>query len=367
MIDEKVLKELASVQTQGPMLSVYLDVDPVTKTSEAYKLELREMLKSVENSAHKEDIESVRRYIEYAYDGSGRGLVVFSHQADDIWYAFPLAVPVDPDIKVSHKPFLSPLIELIGQYGRYAVGILDRQGGRFLLFKMGELVTTEEVTGEEVRHRRKGRGSSVFGMRGGAGFSGRKETELVQRNLKEAAGRLSEFCEKHSPKQLLLAGSDRTLAQLQDFLPSKLKGLVSGTFSSDMDATENQIRDLSFKLIQELAVQRHKDLVKTIRTSAAKGGNGVVGLDSTLSIAHEGRIQALITARDYHAPGFRCSGCGYLTTQPLEKCLFCGEEFEEIPDAVEAVIAQVVNKGGSADVIDEELMDRIRIGALLRY
>jgi peptide chain release factor subunit 1 len=337
------------------------------QTSELYKLKLREMLKQVGRTAESADLEAVRRYIEFSYDGSGRGLVLFSHQVEDVWYAFPLAVPVDSKVRVSHKPFISPLVELNGLYGRYAVAIVDRQGGRFFLFKMGKLVAEEDVEGEVVRHRRKGRGSSIFGMRGGAGFSGRKEAEVVQRNLKEVANVLGEFCTQQHPKQVLLAGSDRTLAQFQDLIPSKLKSLVSGTFSSDMDATELQIRDLSFELIQELGIQRHKELVNTIRTSAAKGVNGVVGLDSTLSIANEGRVQVLITLRDYHAQGFRCGGCGYLTTQQLEKCLFCGGQFEEIPDAVEAVITQVIEKGGSVEVIDEALMGQIRIGALLRY
>jgi peptide chain release factor subunit 1 len=244
---------------------------------------------------------------------------------------------------------------------------VNRQGGRFFLFKMGELVAEEMVEGEVVRHRRRGRGSSIFGMRGGAGVSGRREAAVVQRNLKEVAQALGEFCDAHHPKQVLLAGADRTLAQFQDLMPSNLGSLISGVFSSDMDASELHIRDLSFALIQRLGIQRHKDLVDTIRTSAAKGINGVVGLDSTLSIANEGRVQVLITARDYHAPGFRCEGCGYLTTQQLEKCLFCDGQFEEIPDAVEAVMAQVVEKGGTAEVIDEELMGQLRIGALLRY
>ena len=367
MFDEKMLKELASIQTTGPILSVYLDVDPMKQASELYKLKLREMLKQVEHTADSADLEAVRRYIEFSYDGSGRGLVLFSRQVDDVWYAFPLAVSVGSEVKVAHKPFISPLIELNGLYGRYAVAIVDRQGGRFFQFKMGELAADEVVEGEVIRHRRRGRGSSIFGMRGGAGSSGRKEAEVVQRNLKEVANALDEFCSKYQPKQVLLAGSDRTLAQFQDLIPSKLHSLVSGAFSSDMDATELQIRDLSFTLIKELGIQRHKELVDTIRTSAAKGINGVVGLDGTLSIANEGRVQVLITVRDYHAPGFRCGGCGYLTTQQLEKCLFCEGEFEEIPDAVEAVMAQVVEKGGSAEVVDETLMGQIRIGALLRY
>ncbi len=367
MFDEKMLKELASVQASGPILSVYLDVDPMRQTSEAYKLKLREMLKHVERTADNADLKAVRHYIDYAYDWSGRGLVLFSRQIEDIWYAFPLAVPVRSKVMVSHKPFISPLVELNGLYGRYAVALVDRHGGRFFLFKMGELVAEEETAGEIIRLTRKGRGSSVVGMRGGAGSTGRKEAEVVQRNLKDVASALGEFCDKHHPRQVLLAGIDRTLAQFQDLVPSKLNSMVAGTFSTDMEATALQIRDLSFALIQELGVQRYKELVDTVRTSAAKGRNGVVGLDGTLSIANEGRVQVLITAHDYHAPGFRCEGCGYLTTQQLEKCLFCGGQFEEIPDAVEAVMAQVIEKGGTVEVIDEDMMGKIRIGALLRY
>ena len=47
MFDEHALKELASIQTEGPILSVYLDVDPTQRTTEEYKLTLRELLKSV--------------------------------------------------------------------------------------------------------------------------------------------------------------------------------------------------------------------------------------------------------------------------------------------------------------------------------
>ncbi|MBN1250376.1 MAG: hypothetical protein JXC32_22115, partial [Anaerolineae bacterium] len=100
---------------------------------------------------------------------------------------------------------------------------------------------------------------------------------------------------------------------------------------------------------------------------AAKGQNGVIGLDGTMSVAHEGRIQVLVVDRDYHQPGYRCLGCGYLTTQNLDKCVFCGGEVQEIPDAVEAVVTQVVEKGGTVEVVNEDVMEDAQIGALLRY
>ncbi len=78
-------------------------------------------------------------------------------------------------------------------------------------------------------------------------------------------------------------------------------------------------------------------------------------------------MQVLVLERDFHQPGYRCQSCGYLTTQQLEQCPFCGGMFVEIPDAAEAVVTQVVEKGGAVEVVENGMMGEARIGALLRY
>ncbi|MGC9347872.1 MAG: hypothetical protein ACP5JG_07025 [Anaerolineae bacterium] len=360
MFDERALKELASIETEGSILSVYLNVDPTQRTAEEYKLKLREMLKQVEGEADSEDIEAIKRYLEFDYDWSGRGLVIFSRQAEDVWYVYPLSAPVRSMATVAPRPYISPLVELDGLYGHYAVALVDRQNAKFFEFRMGELVDQEEVVGEDIHRTRKGRGSSVVGMRGGAPASGRHEAELVQRNLKEFAAALSKFSGKRDVDRMLIGGSDTTVSQFLDALPMALEDQVIGTFSADMEAGEVEI-------LEEREEERHRKAAEAVVTSAAKGMNGVVGLDQTLSVANEGRVQVLVVERDYHENGYRCTGCGYLTTQELEKCVFCGSEFEEIPDAVDAVVAQVVDKGGTVEVVDAGTMEEARIGALLRY
>lgn len=367
MFDERALKELASVYTEGPILSVYLNVDPTQRTADEYKLKLREMLKQVQDNIDADDLEAVKRFVEYDYDWSGRGLVIFSRQAEDIWYDYSLAVPVRSGVTVARRPYISPLVELDGLYGRYVVALVDRQGGTFYFYQMGELVDRREAEGEDVRHTRKGRGSSVHGMRGGAPLSGRREAELIHRNLKEIASALAQFCQKHKPRRLLLGGAEPTVAQFQDVLPSSLRDLVSGTVGVDVEAGEVEIREQAYALLEELEEERHERVVDAVVTSAAKGLNGVVGLDQTLSVANEGRVQILLVEKGYHQPGYRCTGCGYLTTQHLDKCVFCGNDFAEIPDAVEAVVTQVVEKGGTVEVVNDEKMEEARIGALLRY
>ncbi|HQE93631.1 MAG TPA: hypothetical protein PLH19_12570 [Anaerolineae bacterium] len=366
MFDEKSLKKLASLEASGPILSLYLNVDPTQHTAEEYRLVLREMLKQAEGIVDDADSNAVKRYVDLEYNGSGRGLVIFSRQAEKLWYALPLAVPVRNGITAANKPYISPLVELDGFYGRYAVAWVDRQGGRFFLFQMGELVTQDGTVGEDVRHIRKGRGSSVVGMRGGSQASGRKEAEVVQRNLRDTAAALVDFCQEHHPRHLLLAGAERTVAQFRELLPPKLQEIVVGTFNVNVEATDADIRDQAFTVLKSLEEKRHRELVDAVVTAAAKGMNGVVGLDQTLSATHEGRVQVLVIEQGYHAPGYQCKSCGYLTTQKLDTCVFCQGAIQEIPDAAEAVISQIIGMGGTIEVVENGMFDA-HIGALLRY
>ena len=91
MFDEKSLRELATIEAGGPILSLYLNVDPTQHAAEEYRLALREMLKQVEGLVDDSDINAVKRYVDLEYNWSGRGLVLFSRQAEGIWHVLPLA------------------------------------------------------------------------------------------------------------------------------------------------------------------------------------------------------------------------------------------------------------------------------------
>lgn len=367
MFDESLLRDLAATEASGPILSVYLNVDSTQHMAEEYRLTLREMLKSVEGQVAPADLDAVKRYVDLEYDWSGRGLIMFSRQADGLWHALTLAIPVRSGITVAQKPYISPLVELDGLYGRHAVALVDRQGGRFFVFQMGAVLDQEGYLGDEVRGLRKGGGSSIIGMHGGASDPGRKEAEVIQRNLRETANALNAFCHRHHPRRLLLAGAEHTVAQFQEHLPAQLQSIVAGTFAADMDTGEHEISERSLAILQQLSEQRKKSVVETIITAAAKGSNGVIRLGETLSAANEGRVQVLVIERDFHKPGYRCRSCSYLTAQNLEHCPFCGDTFVEIPDAAEAVVTRVVEKGGAVEVVDNGLMGESHIGALLRY
>ena len=368
-MEKKELRRLANYQSDTPVLSVYLNVDPTERTSDEYLLSLRHLLEGVKEQAATEDITAVQQYFEHEYDWSGRGAVVFSCASADYWRTYSLAVPVASGATIARRPYLSPLVALINAYGQYVVALVDRQGVRLFSFRLGKLVQEKVFEGKEVRRLKKGRGSSGGpGRRGGAPVSSRRGDEVALRNLRDSAKFVERFCRRQKPQHLILAGAEHTVSQFNDLLPKALKDIAIGPIGLDPAATEPEIRKRSLELLQQVEEKRKAGVVEAAFTAAAKGREGVIGLDETLSAAHEGRIQTLVIDREYHASGYSCDNCGYLTTQTLSKCPFCEGTFVEIPDAAEAAVTKVIEDGGEIEVLDQNpKLEQAGIGAILRY
>jgi len=370
MFGQEDLRELASYEAQTSILSVYLNVDPTERTTDEYKLALRQMLREAEDVAAPEDVRAVESFFDHEYDWSGRSVVVFSCVEDDFWRAYSLAIPVASGVTVARKSYIWPLAGLMDTYGSYTVALVDRQQLRLLLFEMGELRVNEEFAGEDVRKLKRGRGSSSgHGRRSGSSsFSSQHEEEVVRRNMRDAAEATQQFCQRYAPHNLIIAGTDRTVAQFREELPASLQDSLIGTFKADMNASEPEIRERSLEILQKVEKKRENDLVEAVFTAAAKGGKGVIRLADTLGAAHEGRVQTLVIDRDYHEPGYQCQNCAYITDQKLAGCPFCGGEFAEIPDAAEALVTKVIESGGKVEVVDDNLKaEEFGVGALLRY
>ncbi len=369
MFRQEDLRELATYRAETPILSVYLNVDPMEHTTDEYKLALRQMLRHAEGIAAPEDMAAVERFFDHEYDWSGRGVVVFSGAKEEFWRTYSLAVPVASGVTTARKPYIWPLAALVDAYGSYSVALVDRQEVRLLLFDMGELQATDGYLGAEVRKLKKGRGSSGGpGRRGGAPISSRREEEVAQRNIRKAVKATERFCRQHSPQRLIIAGAERTVSQFREALPKPLQEMVIGSFSTDMNASEPEIRERSLEVLRQVEKEREGALVEAVFTAAAKGRGGVIRLADTLGAAHEGRIQTLVITRDYHQPGYQCRNCAYITDQALEMCPFCGGEFAEIPDAAEALVTRVIEDGGKVEVVDDHpKIAEFGVGALLRY
>lgn len=367
MFSKEDLQQLAEYQGQHPVLSLTLNVDPTRRTRDEYRLTLRHLLRRVEGRANG-DVARIENFFDHEYDWSGRGLAIFSNQTENFWKVYALAVPIVDSIFVGPKPYITPLANLWDAYGRFVAAIADRQGGRFIFVQLGEVLDRAGVLGEEVRRAKSGVNAiSTSRRRNSDAPSDRKETEIIKRNIKDTAAALIAFCEKHTPRYIVLGGNVEVVNELRELLPQPWSERVIGTFSADIDEADQTSRDRAMKIIEEYEARREAALADAAITAAAKGG-GAARLGDVLRAAHAGQVQTLLVADGFKSPGYRCGQCGYLSAQSMARCPYCGGAFEQIPDAVEAVISKVVEQGGRVDVVHGHMgLNEAGIAALLRY
>jgi peptide subunit release factor 1 (eRF1) len=316
-----------------------------------------------------QDAEIVLRYFDHEFDWSGRSVAVFSCSAEKYFKAYPMAVPVRSRVRVSDRPHVKPLADLLDSYGGYGVALVDKQGARLFYFHLGELREQEGVLGEEIRHTKRGGGSQAQGRRGGVAGKTNYVEEIADRNIKDAAEFAARFFAENNVRRILIGGTEENLKPFRAELPKAWQSLVVGTFPMAMSASHIEVLERAMQVGLEADEQREARLVESIITSASKGRGGVVRLEETLGALHEGRIQTLVIRDGLRVEGRKCSGCGYITPHALESCPYCGSAFNQVQDVIELAVRQVMQSGGEIEVIHDEraLSDFENIGAILRY
>jgi peptide subunit release factor 1 (eRF1) len=295
--------------------------------------------------------------------------VVFSCEPEGYFQAFSFAVPISDRVRISNRPHVKPLANLLDSYGGYGVAVVDKQGARLFFFHLGELQEQEGMMGESVRHTKRGGGSQAPGRRGGIAGQTNYAEEVADRNIKESADFAARFFSEFNVRRILIGGTDENVIPFRNQLPKSWQSLVVGTFPMSMTASHSEVLERALSVGRQAEKRRDSHLIEAVLTSAGKGRAGVADLNDTLGAVHDGRVQTLVIKEGYRAPGYRCLGCGFLTGQKLDACPFCGNEFERINDAVELAIRKVMQNGGEVEVVEDSGNHKkfTGIGALLRY
>lgn len=349
------------VNDDPPILSLYLNVDPTKRSKEEYRLNLRSLLKQVSDQISAKDIQAVEHYFDFEYDGSARGAIIFSCHARELWRVYALPVAVSDRVLAFRRPYITPFQEIFDRYDRYAVILVDKEGGRFFLFRLGELEEVAGILGDELKKHKQG-GWSAQRLQ-------RKAEEIAHQNLKSAAQMATQLCQEKHCARVILAGTDDNLPLFRALLPKAMQDRIVGEMSMDMGAGENEVRDKTMEIIhRQILLEEHK-LVEQMITFAAKGEGGVVGLSDTLNALQEERIHILLVAEGYEDNGARCTHCAFLSSQPLETCPYCGATMRPNDHVVNSAVGQAIERGIPVKVVSctDEMKSVGQIGAILRY
>ncbi len=374
-IDTGTLRRLAELRPGHRVLSLFLNLDPAAfATGDARASAIRSLLdearRRVEGEpglSHDEkvglraDLERAEAFFAQDFSAQGtHGLAVFACSPADLFETFRLPRPVDSEVVIDDSPWVEPLVAMTpGE--RWAAVLVNRRSMR--LFR-GSADGFAEVAGfaDET--------SEPHGQGGGATSRDQRSVEHdVDAHFKRAGAALQRHFTRSPFDRLLVGCPEAEYSTFADELGPEPRQRLAGRISVDVEVADaNDVSAAAAETIEEHEQARERELLDRLRAGVGSGGLGAAGLDDVLAALHERRVEALLVAEGFHAPGVVCPQCGWMGAQG-ERCPVDDSVLRQPEDIVETAMEAALEQSAQVAVVrhHEDLGPLGGIGAVLRF
>ena len=288
------------------------------------------------------------------------GIALFACSGGTLWVELPSPVPFENELTIADGPALRQLARLDHDYATTLVVLVDSRAARMCEVVMGELSSETDVTSEVPgRHKQGGWAQMRYQ---------RHVKNQMDRHHKEVAEYLATYHQTQPQARIILSGQDEIIANLRQFLPTRVQQQVLDVVQLDMHESHADILRTAQEVIEQHEREDEQELVQRLLNRTGHGGLAAVGLQETLDAANAGRIHRLIMHRDLTYPGWHCPGCGYLGADELLLCPVCSHTTTAV-ELREALVSRALQTDALVDFIepDPRLTAYDGMGVFLRY
>jgi peptide subunit release factor 1 (eRF1) len=370
-ISPELVEQLVTFRSEAaPVLSVYLNTTPERQTRRAFRIAFRDLVQQLEAQiAHDEErrkalrreAEKVQRFLE-TYEPHGRGLVIFSCQPAGFWQVYQLPRPVLDNVVFDTSPYVRPLLDILDEYERYAVALVDKERARLFSIYLGQIEERTDFSDlVPPKHKQGGWSQANFQ---------RHHDAHVSWHLKHVATHLADLARRRHFDRLILAGPEEPVTELEHLLPATLRARVVGRLALEYFVTPQTVLDQSLPLIEQVERQSEQRLVTDLLDTARSGGRAVLGIERVLEMLQQGRVWRLVVAEGFRAQGSACPNCGLLSVPAQETCPACGQAMQPAPELVERMEELALQQGAQVETVHGPaatlLQEAGGIGAFIR-
>jgi peptide subunit release factor 1 (eRF1) len=371
------LRRLAELRPGGRVLSAYLNLEPSEFATPAArssaigslvdeagrKVKAEHELSHDERQGLEEDVKRLRDYLRgpsFSADGA-HGLAVFCSGAAGLFETVKLPRPVDSGIMIDDSPWVEPLAGMLSA-DRWAVLLANRRSAR--LFE-GTRDTLEEVESfqDDVRGQSESGGPEQ-------GRAERSVAEEHEEHLRKAAYEAFKHYRRARFDHFLVGIPSELRGTMEHQLHASLRERLRGFLEVDVErSSADDVARAAAGEIEAAERRREREKLDRLVEAVGTGGRGSAGLDDTLGALNERRVETLLLAEGFSAPGSVCSSDGFVATQEGGTCPVDGGELVRRDDIVESAIELAL--GQSAEVLvvrhHDDLDEHGSIGATLRF
>jgi peptide chain release factor subunit 1 len=372
------LRRLAELRPKrGRVLSLYLNLDPSQfGTAPARSTEIESLLDEAERGVRDEDglshedrqglrkdIERAREYFkgsDFSVKGA-HGLALFACDPAGYWEVVKLPRPVHTRAVIDDSPFVEPLAGMHnGEH--WGVVLVSRKTGRILVGSRDELVELPAVTDDVGRRHDQGGWSQARYQR-----SVDKDAEDHVKHTLDVLFRRF----KLRPFDRLLVGAPEELApEVESLMHPYLKERLAGRLDIDVEnPTPEQVRRAAEPLFDADDRRREREALDRLAEGTGSVARSAAGLDDVLGALNEQRVEILLLANGFEAPGVVCKQCGWAGTD-AGSCPADGGEVERRDNVIERAIELALVQSAEVLVVlhhEDELDEHGSVAAVLRF
>jgi peptide subunit release factor 1 (eRF1) len=293
------------------------------------------------------------------------GAVVFSRSGDqDFFFDLQFRVPLPTWIAVDSTPNIYHLVELKDTYHRYVVVLVNEHNTRILEVHLGSITEALSAKRPELRDR-AGRGWTHEHYQ-----SYRRERS--HRYAKEIAGFLDGVMSKGGYGHLILAGTPKITALLQQALPKRLTSrLIDVVPAAANDRTSDVLRATLASFVEK-EQQESLAAVERLQNEICSHGLAVAGSRASFQALKCGQVDLLVMATEYQPePAWICTDCHSAEVQLSRPavCPRCGGPGIRELDLKEELVRLAALNGCAVEIVhsSEILMRLGGVGCLLRF
>src|SRR4051795_5821677 len=370
-ITQERLRALNAVHPEeGRVLSVFLNLDPTqfataaarssaitsVMTAAAHKVEEKDGLTHDERMALRDDVERVRDVLENADIAANgtRAVAVYACGPEDLLEVIRLRRPVDNRVVLDRTPCVEPLV-MQGTDERWMVLLANRRAAR-LFFGPGDALDETDRIVDDVHQQHNQGGWSQLNYQ-------RSVEKEVSDHLVRTAEVAFDLFKARGADRVLVGAPEELLGELKSKLHNYLRERIAGKVQLDVEnASLDDVRTCVLDAIKEHARRGEREALDRLQEGVGRGGRGAAGVAEVLDALNQARVETLLIAEHFHAPGRVDFEAGLLLPEGADQ----GEAVEDI---VEPAIEKAVEQSAHTLVVrhHDDLTPLGGIGAVLRF
>jgi peptide chain release factor subunit 1 len=372
MFERKDLESLERFNSgESFVLSIFLNVSPQERKRGGYLLKFKNLLKAISEEKLlniKDDIKKIEKFLQTERESFKKFLILYSCTKNGLWQRYNLNIEIKEQLVIDKTPYTSPLFDLLDNYQKYGVLLVDKRSARVFLVFLGDIEEYGMIEHDHVPGKHKKGGWFALAEK-------RYERHIehhIKMHLKDVIDKFGDFLNDKEIRRIIVAGPEEAVYELMETLPESIKQKIVGRTFIKKHASAEEVLEKVMPLIHEYEYMKESKTLADLVTRARKNVNAILGIDDVLMYLREKRVMKLVIPKDYKIEGNICSSCGFATQQKVDCCMECGDCVMKTHNLIEKATEMALQSGVLIEVIKDEkerniLIENGGIGAFLRF